>query len=154
MLTLIIILLILALVLFALEVFVVPGIGFAGIFASLFLVVADVLIYNVYGSGPASIALLASILIVALFIWWFARSRTLERMSLKSTVTGTAASAEQLSVKVGDSGTAVTRLALIGNARIGGKLVEVKSSGEFLPEGTPVKVIAVSEAQITVEKQA
>ena len=46
-----------------------------------------------------------------------------------------------------------TRLALIGNADIGGRLVEVKSADGFLDEGTPVIVVRVEDAQITVKKK-
>ena len=65
----------------------------------------------------------------------------------------TAATPEQRSVKPGDEGVAVTRLALIGNAEIGGKTVEVKSASGFLDEGTPVVVVRVDEAQVTVKKK-
>ena len=34
---------------------------------------------------------------------------------------------------------------------IGGKTVEVKSSGAFINPGTPIRVVRVSEANITVE---
>ena len=60
------------------------------------------------------------------------------------------ATAEQLSVKVGDQGVALTRLALIGNAEINGKVVEVKSSGEFISRGTLLVVVSVNEALIVV----
>lgn len=52
---------------------------------------------------------------------------------------------------MGDTGKALTRLALVGNAEINGLVVEVKSSGAFLNPGTPLRVIHVSEANITVE---
>ena len=53
-------------------------------------------------------------------------------------------------MKVGAEGKALTRLALVGNAEINGKQVEVKSSGDFIDPGTPIVVTAVSEASITV----
>lgn len=152
MLTLIIILAILALVLFALEIFVIPGFGVSGIAGLICLGVSAVLTYDAYGMTAAVLLLLATGLLIGLMIWWLAHSRTVDKYSLHSTIDSTAATTAQLSVKVGDRGVAVTRLALIGNARIGGHLVEVKSSGDFLPEGTPVEVIAVSEAQLIVQR--
>ena len=47
-------------------------------------------------------------------------------------------------------GRALTRLALIGNAEIDGKNVEVKSAGGFIDEGTPIRVISVQDALILV----
>lgn len=150
--TLIIILILLALVLFALEIFVFPGFGISGIGGIASLGSAIYLIYNEYGGNAALGTLVASGLLLALCIWWVMRSKAIERVSLKSTIDSTAATQAQLSVKVGDKGKALTRLALIGNARINGQVVEVKSSGEFLSEGTPIQVIAVNEALIIVEE--
>ena len=79
-------------------------------------------------------------------------SKTLEKYSLHKSIDSTAASAEQLSVRPGDEGVAITRLALIGNSDIGGRTVEVKSADGFLDEGTPVVVVRVEDAQITVKK--
>ncbi len=149
--TLIIIILVaLALLLFAIEAFVAPGFGVSGVCATLCVLVADVLIYNVYGATAAIIALLISTALVILFFWWFSRSKALERMSLHSTIDSTAATVAQLSVKPGDEGRALTRLARIGNAEIAGKVVEVKSEGGFIDEGTPLVVTLVNEALILV----
>ena len=71
-------------------------------------------------------------------------------MSLHTSIDSTNATAEQLSIKVGDTGRALTRLALVGNAEIAGKQVEVKSSGEFINPGMPIRVVSVNEAQIIV----
>ena len=85
--------------------------------------------------------------------YWMLRSKTLEKYSLHKSIDSTAATQDQLSVQPGDEGVAVTRLALIGNADIGGRLVEVKSADGFLDEGTPVIVVRVEDAQITVKKK-
>lgn len=147
----IIILVILSLLLFALEAFVTPGFGVAGIAASACVVAADIMVYCNYGAGWAIWAVLLSTLLVLLFFWWLSRSKTLDRMTLHSTIDSTAATAEQLSVRPGDKGVALTRLALIGNADFGGKSVEVKSAAGFIDEGTPVVVTAVNEALVLVK---
>ena len=150
--TLIIVLAVMALLLGFLEIFVIPGFGFAGI-ASIACAVTDaVLIYNGYGFWPALAAVAAALAVLALMLWWVAHSKTFDKMALKSTISSTAATGEQLSVKLGDEGTALTRLALVGNAEIAGKRVEVKSDGAFIAPGTRVRVISVSEATITVEE--
>ena len=149
---LIIILVALALLLYLVEAFVMPGFGISGILASACILVADVLIYMEYGGLIAVVALLVSTFLFFLFFWWFGRSRALEKMSLTATISGTAAKKEQLEVNVGDHGIAATRLALVGNAVIKGQCVEVKSSGAFVDEGEPIVVIAVHNAQITVKR--
>lgn len=150
--TLIIILAALSLVLGLLEIFILPGFGFAGIGSIVCAVVDAILIYNAYGFSWACIAVVVAILLLLLMLYIVANSRTFDRMSLKTSIDSTNATTEQLSVKVGNEGRAITRLALVGNAEIEGKQVEVKSSGEFINSGTPIRVIKVDKAQIIVER--
>ena len=149
--TLILILAALALVLALVEIFIVPGFGLAGIGAALCAVADVALIYADYGLGWASAALLVAVLVLVLALLWLARSKAVDKVALHSSIDSTNATAEQLSVKVGDEGKALTRLALVGNALIDGKVVEVKSAGTFIDPETRVRVVRVSEANITVE---
>lgn len=148
----ILILAVLALLLGLLEVFVFPGFGFAGIGALVCAVVDVVMIYNEWGLGWAIAAVVVAVVVLLLFLRWMTRSRTLDRMALKTAIESTAATEAQLSVRPGDEGTALTRLALVGNAEIGGHVVEVKSTGELLSPGTRIRVKSVSEALIIVER--
>lgn len=149
--TLIIILAILTLVLAIIEIFITPGFGFAGLCA-IFCALADVvMIYNDYGLGWAAAAVGTAIVLLGIALRWLARSKAVDKVSLHAAIESTNATAAQLSVKPGDTGKALTRLALIGNAEINGKNVEVKSSGAFLNPGTPIRVVNVNEANITVE---
>lgn len=149
--TIIIILAVLALFLALLEVLVFPGFGITGIGSIVCAIVDVVLVYNEYGVTGAIIAIAAALVALAVILRWVAKSKTFERMALHSTISSTNATEAQLSVKVGDEGKALTRLALIGNAEIAGKQVEVKSSGAFINPGCPIRVVNVSEATIVVE---
>ena len=102
---------------------------------------------------PGVWVLAASLIVCCLIGYWMLRSKTLEKYSLHKSIDSTAATPEQRSVKPGDEGVAVTRLALIGNAEIGGKTVEVKSASGFLDEGTPIIVTRVEDAQVIVKKR-
>ena len=149
--TIIIILAILALVFGLLEAFVIPGFGLAGI-GSIVCALADViLVYNAYGVGWACATLVIGIVVLGILLYVVANSRSFDRMSLHTSIDSTNATTDQLSVKVGDTGKSLTRLALVGNALINGKVVEVKSAGAFINPDTPIRVINVNEAQITVE---
>ena len=55
-------------------------------------------------------------------------------------------------MKVGDTGHATTRLALIGYAEINGDIVEVKSNDGFLNEKTPIVVTRITDGVILVER--
>lgn len=150
--TVIIILAAFTLILGLIEIFITPGFGLAGI-GSIICALADVvLIYTDYSFGWACGAVVIGLAVLGIMLYIVAHSRTFDRMSLHTAITSTNATTDQLSVKPGDTGTALTRLALVGNATIGGKQVEVKSSGEFINPGTPVRVVSVSEATIIVER--
>ena len=149
--TLILVLASLALVLALVEIFIVPGFGLAGIGAILCTVADIALGYAECGLGRPPAPPVAATAILGLALLWLARSKAVDKMALHSTIDSTNATAEQLSVKVGDEGKALTRLALVGNALIAGKVVEVKSAGAFIDPETRVRVVRVSEANITVE---
>lgn len=149
--TLILILAALALVLAFVEIVIVPGFGLAGMGAILCALIDVVIIYSEHGLLWAVVAIVAALAVLGLMLWWVSRSRTMDKMALHTSIDSTNATPEQLSVRVGDVGTALTRLALVGNAEIGGKTVEVKSSGAFINAGTPIRVVRVNEANITVE---
>lgn len=147
----IIILVALALLLYAVEAFLIPGFGIAGISATVCVVIADVMMYVNYDATTATVGLLISIIVVLFLFWLLTRPTVLDKATLKANIDSTNATTAQLSVCVGDKGYALTRLALIGNAHIEGKDVEVKSAGGFIDEGTPVIVAAVQDALILVK---
>ena len=139
--------------LLAIELFILPGTSIAGIAAGCCLVGANYLVFDRFGIMVGLWVLAASLVCCCLIGWWMLRSKTLEKYSLHKSIDSTAATPEQLSVKPGDEGVAITRLALIGNADIHGKTVEVKSADGFLDEGTPIVVVRVDEAQVLVKRR-
>lgn len=150
MLLIILTLIVLALLLLAIEVFLVPGFGLPGIAGIGCVVAVNVLTACTYGLWASLLSLLLSLVLIVLAMWWAARSKTLERLSLHAEIRSTSANADQLNVAVGEHGVALTRLALIGNAQIGGRIVEVKSEGGFIEEGAPLVVTRVDTAQVMV----
>ena len=131
-----------AVVLFLVELFVVPGISLAGILAGVCAVLGNYYIITLVVTALASIGSLV----------WFMRSKTLDRLSLKADITGQVDRSAEQSLRPGDTGVTTTRLALIGYAEIKGHIVEVKSTGEYLDEHTPVRVARVMDGTVLVEK--
>lgn len=149
---LILILIAAALILGLIELFLMPGFGLAGISAIGCAAAAVAFIYVDYGLAAALVAVVVGLVILALMLWWMAHSKALERISLKTSIDSKNATPEQLAVKPGDEGVALTRLALVGNARFGNSVVEVKSNGAFIDPKARIRVVSVSEALITVEQ--
>lgn len=151
--TIILILAALTLLLGIIEIFIAPGFGLAGIGAVACALADVVLVYYTYGPTWAIVTIVAALLLLAFALWWVGHSKTMSRMALHTSIDSTNATQAQLSVKVGDTGKALTRLALVGNAEINGNVVEVKSSGAFIQPETPIRVVNVSQALITVEAE-
>ena len=149
--TIIFILTLLALVLALIEILIVPGFGIAGL-ASMALALADVVvIYLELGPWWAMAAVGIGILVILITMRWLTRSKAIDRMSLHARIDSTMPPPPNFQSKWATLAKRSHALALVGNAEINGLVVEVKSSGAFLNPGTPLRVIHVSEANITVE---
>ena len=149
-LTIIIILFVLALVLCIVEVFLVPGFGVCGVLSIACAVAGVVITYTAYGFVAGLIATAAVVIVGALLLYWVMHSKQLEKASLHAVIDSTVATEEQAQVRVGDTGVALTRLALVGNARIGSVEVEVRSASGFIEEGSPVIVTKTKQGEIYV----
>lgn len=141
-----------AIVLFLVELFVIPGISIAGFLAGGCLVFANYYAFAYIGTTAGVITLAASALACAGSLVWFMRSKTLDKIALKENITSKVDRSAEKSVKVGDTGIATTRLALIGYAEINGETVEVKSTDGFINEKTPVIVSRIADGVLLVEK--
>jgi membrane-bound ClpP family serine protease len=149
----IVILVIAAVLLFLVECFIIPGISIASFAAVACLVVANYLAYVNLGMTGFIITLIVSLLACLISIILFMRSKTLDRISLKKSITSSVENLKEPSVKVGDQGTTTTRLALIGYADINSKIIEVTSSDGFLAAKTPIVVERITNGIIYVKKQ-
>jgi len=140
-------------ILFLIEIFVIPGISIAGIGAFFCLVYANYFAFSNLGNTAGFITLAASAIACVVTLVLFMKSKTLDKIALKKNITSTIDNEAELSVKEGDTGIAVTRLALIGMAEINGHHVEVKSADGYIDEKTPIVVSRIADGTILVAKQ-
>jgi membrane-bound ClpP family serine protease len=140
-------------ILFLIEIFVIPGISFAGVGAFICLIYANYFAFSNLGNTAGFITLAASAIACVSTLILFMKSKTLDKIALKKNITSTVDNEAELSVKVGDTGISVTRLALIGMAEINGHHVEVKSVDGFIEEKTPIIVNRIAHGSILVERQ-
>lgn len=152
--TIIALLLIAAIILFLVELFVIPGISIAGILAGGCYLYANYYAFTRLGMTGGFVTLGISAVACVGSLVWFMRSKTLDRISLKTDITGTVDRSAEQSVQVGDTGIALTRLALVGRADIAGRLVEVTSADGFLDEKTPVVVVRIADGTVFVGRKA
>ena len=146
----IIALLIAGLILLLLEVFLFPGISLAGIGATVCLVYANVRAFSELGTWPGVITLAISIISSILVFVWFMRSKSLDKLALKKDIDSSVKQPEAATIQVGDTGVALTRMAQIGNAQFGDRIVEVRTTGDFIDAKTPIIVESITDGIILV----
>lgn len=140
-------------ILLLVEVFLVPGLSLAGIGAAGCLIYATSYAFYHIGFGGGIVTLTASLVTSVLVFVWFMRSKSLDRLSLKKEIGSSVKEPSTNMVHVGDKGIALTRLAQIGNADFDGNIIEVRSSGDFIEEKSPIVVERISNGIIIVKQE-
>lgn len=140
------------------EVFM-PGFGVAGISGIVLEIISIVLTYLKYG-GLAGLGLTVVILaVIGITVSVSLRSVTRGRLSKSSlilknqetTAEGYIATAA-LDVFIGKEGVTATVLRPAGIAEVNGIKLNVVSDGEYIPQGTPVRVDRVDGARMVVRR--
>lgn len=151
--TLIIIALIVAgLILFLVEVFLIPGISVAGIAAFISLIYAIYYAFSTLGTTAGFIALSASAVGLIGITIWFMKSKTVDKLSLHKTLDYRPDPLKGIDLQIGDRGTAITRLTLIGNAEFDGHILEVQSADGFIDEKVPIEVCRINDSTVYVKR--
>ena len=146
----IVILLLIALLLIFLEIFVLPGINVAGILGLLLMIAGIYLTYRQIGAPTAHYVLAATLILGTLILFFGLRSSTWRKVSLDTAIEGKAIDNVAENVKVGDRGTALTRLGPIGTVQINGMTFEAKSAN-ITDAKTAVEVTEIVGNEIIVK---
>ncbi|NLO70423.1 MAG: hypothetical protein GX102_05675 [Porphyromonadaceae bacterium] len=145
-------LIVLAIIFIIIEAFFIPGISIAGITGGVLSIVAVWLAYRNLGAMGGHIALVSTILLIGISIWGFAKSKTWDRMALKTNVESKVESIDEEVIKVGDKGTTVSRLAPMGKVKINGHVVEAKTADDFIDQNEEIVVQEVYKTNVLVKK--
>lgn len=132
------------------EVYLIPGISIAGIAGVACMAGGIVLAYTHLGTTGGTWTLGITIVVLGLVLYWFFRSKTLDRMALKSEISSKTEPFQGLTVAIGDTGVAISRLAPIGKIVINGKTIEGRSENEMIDENTPIVVTEVGTYNVLV----
>lgn len=149
--TVIIILIIVGLLFLLLEVLVVTGTTLVGILGFILMGIGIWQAYSIYGQPAGHYTVGATVLATVLILTVALKSKTWQRMMLKSEISGRVNIVDEMIVKVGDTGTTITRLAMGGNARINGEIYEVQSTGKFIDEGSDITIVKIDQNKIFVK---
>lgn len=152
---------VLGLALIIIEVFVIPGFGIAGIIG-LILMLGSVFYTFFSETGEFSVALLwlsISIILTSAFAIlatiFLPKSSPFQRFALSTVMSADegyhSAGSDDFQGYIGKTGVAITPLRPAGTARIENKRLDVVTVGNFIAEDTPIKVLEVEGAKISVE---
>ena len=148
----IILLVVLGILLFVVEFLLVPGVTIAGIGGAILMAVAVYMSYTTHGNTVGNYTLIATLILTIGGFAYALRARTWRRLMLKKDIDGKVeVGLEKETIKVGDRGEAITRMAPVGKVLINGLVVEGKSQRGFLDQHTPVEVIKVLNTQVVVK---
>jgi membrane-bound ClpP family serine protease len=147
----IVVLILLGLLLLILEFAVIPGVTIAGIGGVAMLIGSVYLAFSTYGMGAGFLTLLAILILAPLIFYYFFKSRAGKKMVLETNIDGKVETFAAGAIRVGDTGMSSGRLAPSGKARINGLTVEARTTGSFVDQDKPVRVVKVLTDKIIVE---
>lgn len=148
----IILLIILGILLFLVEFLLIPGVTIAGIGAVILIVSGIYLAFVNHGVTMGIVAIVATLVLSLVILSISLRSRTWKRVMLDTKIEGTSHELpEEGSIKEGDKGRAITRLAPIGKVRVNEVVMEAKSIAGYVDANTDVEVIKISGTQLIVK---
>ncbi len=148
---LVICLVLVGLLLLVAELVLLPGISIAGIGAFLSLLGAVVYAYATYGMLGGSVVLTVVVVLSVLAVVISLRANTWQRLALKSTVDGTSGKTpEEHDIRIGQTGTTLTRLAPMGKVRIGEVTLEGKSIDTYIDPRREVEVTGFDNTVVIV----
>lgn len=136
-------------VLLALEIFVIPGFGVAGIGGLVCLAAGCYYAFYHYGAGYGALAVALVLSTTTALAIWIPRSRIGRDVVHSSSLSQSRAN--ETKVRLGELGVAASDLRPAGIALFGELRESVVTDGEFLTRGARIRVVEVQGARIVVE---
>ena len=141
-----------ATVMMVLEVVFIPGFGFTGVLGMLSMIGSVFYAFVQLGSVAGWITLLVVVMVCISLFLWALYGNSLDKMALKKNIVSKVNEQDMAMFAVGDRGVTRTRLALIGEALIKDKVVEVKSESGFINENEEIEIVRISGDSLFVAK--
>ncbi len=150
--TAIIILILLGILLFLIEFFIIPGATVAGIGGLILMGSGVYIAFDDYGNQVGLLVLVFSLIASILILVFTLRSKTWKGAMLNTSIDGKVNEGPlEGSINKGDNGIALTRLAPIGKIRINDITMEGKSSEGYIDAQTKITVVKITGAQAIVK---
>jgi membrane-bound serine protease (ClpP class) len=153
-------------ILLAVEIFVIPGFGVAGI-AGILCIVGSLLLAGVERWPGAmwptwtqwqpaiinvGIGFAGTLVFGALLVRWLPQTSVFQRLELGATLHTATSSRSEAKSLLGAVGVADTVLRPAGKGKFGDRLVDVVTEGDFIQKNEQIKIIAVEGSRVVVTK--
>jgi membrane-bound serine protease (ClpP class) len=140
------------------ELHVVPGHGLPGILGGVALLVAVLFAFGTpfifVGIETIATAIVLTVIVFTLVVRAVPQNAWAHRLALAAAQGPEYVASADYRDLHGRSGTAVSYLRPAGIASIGGRRVDVLTEGEFIAQGTPIRVVRVEGSRVFVEPVA
>ena len=147
---LVVILILIGTALLVAELFLIPGFGIAGIAGFIAIAGGVFCAYFYLGATAGHITLAAAVVLCAVAVYLFLRSKALDKMALQKNIDSKVDLIEGKDIHIGDLGITISRLAPMGKVRIGENDVEARSNDAFIDQQTQVRVVALEGNTVIV----
>ena len=144
-------LIILGILLLLVEFLVVPGITVAGVVGTVLIIGGVAAGYYFHATPPGHYIMLSTFgLILLVFITAF-KTKTWQKLGLKTSIDSHVETAGSEKFKVGDEGKSISRLAPIGKVMINEVIVEARSMGGYIDPDKDIIIVRTEKNKLFVE---
>ncbi|NOX85139.1 MAG: hypothetical protein GXO86_04100 [Chlorobi bacterium] len=150
--TVIIILILVGILMLLLEILVIPGSGVAGIIGFALMVAGIWLAYSRQGVQAGNITLAITLGVNLIGLVLALRSKTWNKVMLKSQINSKVRTIDHAELKPGDKGKTVSRCTPMGKALFGDKFFEVSAFSEFIDQESEIEIVKISGNKIFVKQ--
>ena len=150
--TVVIILILVGILMLLLEVLVIPGSGVAGIVGFGLMVAGIWLAYSSISIQAGHITLGTTLGISILGLLVALRSRTWNKAMLSTNIESKVRVIDSEKLKIGDTGTTVSRCTPMGKALFHDQFFEVSAFSEFIDENVKVEIFKISGSKIFIKQ--
>jgi membrane-bound ClpP family serine protease len=107
--------------------------------------------YYFHAAPVSHFILLATLFFLILVLVIAFKTKTWQKLGLKTSINGHVETAGSDTFKVGDTGRSISRLAPIGKVMINEKIVEARSMGGFIDPNVAIVVIRTEKNKLFIE---
>lgn len=144
-------LLLTGLALVIIELVFIPGTTVVGVLGLIFSIIGLIICFRNFGSEVGFYILLGMLVVTSFALYYSFRSGAWTRFSLKTSIGSKVNEGMVDPLSIGDEGKTISTLRPIGKAEFNSKQFEVKTSGDYVDTGTPIRITLIQSNQIFVE---